>query len=258
VVLGPSEKPDMSKKSEKVKRELKRYLAEFHGAFMLVLIHAGIGVVRSTVQKQTDPVTYVPLDAGLGSGLNLMGLICALGPISGAHFNPVVTLAFFLRGVFKWWRVPIYILCQFCGAMIAAAILYALFGNESYIGAPDYHRGTVWQAFVCEILSTFILVSIILSTAEDANLKGPSAAVAVGATLAANITTFGPIVSVGMNPFRSLCPAIISGPAALSHIWPYVVGPFVGAILGVFFERFYVTLRENKKFQKAAEGEGKL
>jgi hypothetical protein len=97
VLLGPSEKPDMSKKSDKVKKEFRRYLAEFHGAFMLVLIHAGIGVVKSTVQKQTDPVTYVPLDAGLGSGLNLIGLIFALGPISGAHFNPAVTTAFFFK-----------------------------------------------------------------------------------------------------------------------------------------------------------------
>jgi glycerol uptake facilitator-like aquaporin len=61
-----------------------------------------------------------------------------------------------------------------------------------------------------------------------------------------------------MNPFRSLCPAIISGPEALLHVWPYVAGPFVGSILGVIVERFYVTSRETKKFKKAAEGEGTL
>jgi MIP family channel proteins len=257
VLLGPSEKPDMSKKSERVKSEFRRYLAEFHGTFMLVLIHAGVEVVKSHVKKVED-VTYVPLDSGLAAGLNLIGLIFALGPISGAHFNPSVTMAFFLRGVFTWWRVPIYWICQFCGGMLASAILYGLFGNEYFVGAPEYHRGTVWQAFVCEILATFILVSIILSTAEDHHLAGPSAALAVGATLAANLTTFGPVARVAMNPFRSLCPAIVSGSAALSNVWPYVAGPFIGAFLAVIIERFYVTSRDNKKFIKAAEGEGKL
>jgi len=251
ILFGPEHEPDKNKTSEKIKRELRRYYAEFHGTFILVLIHAGVRVVAQVAKPL---VNLNEIEVAMASGLSLAGLIYSLGQVSGAHFNPVVTMAFTLRGVFAPWRIPIYWVMQFAGALVAGGVLRAIFGNVAGLGAPSPFNGTIWQAFVLEILCTYFFLTVILSTAEDHHVVGPNAALAVGFTLAALTMTFGPVVRVGLNPFRSLGPAVVSGYPVLGTIWPYVVGPIIGMLGAVFTERLLTSHRTHKR--KAAEGQG--
>jgi aquaporin Z len=156
--------------------------------------------------------------------------IYVLGPISGAHYNPAVTLAFAIRGDFPWKHVPGFWICQMLGAMLAALLLLALFGNHAYLGStipnPKYSDAV---SMVMEMILTFVLVSIILGTANDRKIVGANAAIAVAATIALDGLWAAPISGASMNPARSLGPAIISG--HLANQWIYIVGPCAGAAL---------------------------
>jgi aquaporin Z len=153
-----------------------------------------------------------------------------LGDVSGAHVNPVVTLAFAIRDDFPWKRVPGYLASQFAGAIGAALLLRLLFGNVGHLGAtrPDPSVGPV-AALVMEIVLTCLLVTVILGSAHDTRLVGHNAALAVGATIALAGLFASPVSGSSMNPARSLGPALISG--NVSSLWIYLAGPLLGALL---------------------------
>jgi aquaporin Z len=157
-------------------------------------------------------------------------MIYTVGNISGAHFNPVVTLAFALRRDFRWRRVPAYWLVQFIGALLAALLLRTLFGLTDHLGATLPHYSQL-AALVMEIVLTFLLITVILATATNEMLVGHNAALAVGATIALDGLFAGPISGASMNPARSLGPMLVAGD--LSTAWLYLVGPVAGALLAV-------------------------
>jgi aquaporin Z len=173
-------------------------------------------------------VTYVA--RALAPGLLVLAMIYALGAVSGAHINPAVMLAFAVRGVFPWWRVPGYLLGQFAGGILAAFVLRALFGLVKDLGAtlPRYGSGT---ALVMEVILTCLLVTVILNVATPHRLVGHNAALAVGCTVALCHLFAGPISGPSMNPARSLGPALIAG--NLRDVWIYFIGPVAGGLLAV-------------------------
>jgi aquaporin Z len=179
-----------------------------------------------------------------------MAFIYAMGDVSGAHFNPAVTFAFALRGAFPWSRLPGYCLAQLAGALAAAGLLRILFGDVAHLGATTPKHGE-FQSLVMEILLTWLLVTVILGTATRYQLIGPSAALAVGATIALCGLFAGPVSGASMNPARSLGPAIVSG--EMASAWISVAGPSVGASAAVLVAWI---LKGNKRPQedKAAEG----
>jgi aquaporin NIP len=107
-----------------------------------------------------------------------------------------------------------------------------------------------------EIVITFILMTVILTTAERSRILGPISALAVGSVFAGALWFGWNVSGASMNPWRSLCPAIISN-SGLSTIWVYFAGPIAGTILAVLFQRFFTVARDSKKVQEAAEGSGK-
>jgi len=165
-------------------------------------------------------------------GLMVMAIILFMGAVSGAHLNPVVSIAFALRGDFPWKRVPGYVVTQLTGATLACLFLLALFGNVEHLGAtlpgPGY---TEWQALLMEIALTGTLVSVILGTASSAQNVGTIGALGVGGYIALAGLWAAPVSGTSMNPARSFGPALVAGD--WTAFWVYVVGPLVGAVLAV-------------------------
>jgi aquaporin Z len=203
----------------------RRLFGELLGTFMLVLVAAGGGVLHAKGQIDLSAAVVAP-------GLMVMAIILFMGAVSGAHLNPVVSLAFALRGEFPWKRVPGYVLVQLLGATLAALFLRVLFGNVHHLGAslpgPGYHP---WQAFLIEIALTATLVSVILGTASSAQNVGTIGALGVGGYIALAGLWAAPVSGASMNPARSFGPALVGGD--WSSYWAYVAGPLIGAGLAV-------------------------
>lgn len=205
--------------------EWVRVLAELVGTFFLVLVAAGAGVVDAASNGEVGRVAAVT-----APGLMVLTLILATGAVSGAHLNPVVTIAFAFRADFQWRRVPGYVAAQFVGGIAAAALLVALFGHHGDAGLTVPGTGfDDAQSVVIEGLLTFGLVTVILGAASGAqNVGALSAFAASGYVILAGLWA-SPVSGASMNPARSLGPELLSGDWA--HSWVYFVGPLAGSLL---------------------------
>jgi aquaporin Z len=205
--------------------EWRRLFAELLGTFFLVVVAAGGGLLHAKGQISLAAAVVAP-------GLMVMAIILFMGAVSGAHLNPVVSLAFAMRGDFPWKRLPGYIVIQLVGATLACLFLLAVFGNVEHLGAtlpgPGYED---WQALLIEIVLTAGLVSVILGTASAAQNVGAIAALGVGGYIALAGLWAAPVSGASMNPVRSIGPALVSGD--LTDYWVYLIGPVVGALLAV-------------------------
>lgn len=205
-----------------------RLIIEFLGTFVLVTVAAGSGVINHYVGG--GPISRSA--AVVAPGAAVMAMIYAWGPLSGLHINPAVTLAFSARRVFPAaWVVP-YWVAQFAGAIGAALVLQAMYGNVSAGGNyPIAVPGGDWRSLVMETMLTAILVSVILNTATGGRSIGHNAALAVGATVALLGLFASPISGASMNPGRTLGPDIVASDYA--GWWVYIIGPVVGALIAV-------------------------
>ena len=208
--------------------EWRRLFAEAWGTFLLVLVAAGGGVIAARTGSTSSALAIAP-------GIMVMVIIYTMGAVSGAHLNPAVTLAFALRRHFPWRRVPGYLLAQLLGGVAAALFLRAMFGTAGALGAtlPAVGIGAA-RALMMEILLTAGLVNVILGTASGARNIGTNGAIAVGGYIALAGILAAPVCGASMNPVRSLAPDLVRGDLATT--WIYVVGPLVGAAIGVGFE----------------------
>ncbi|HEV3228190.1 MAG TPA: aquaporin [Solirubrobacteraceae bacterium] len=202
--------------------------AEVAGTSLLVLVAAGGPTIAATGNGPVERLALV-----IAPGLTVTALIYALGAISGAHFNPVVTMAFALRGDFPWRWVPRYAAAQLAGGLLACVFLRVMFGVVGHLGATEPGpRATDAQALFMEVVLTAILVLVILGTASGARNVGHNSALAVGGFIAAAGLFASTISGSSLNPARSLAPALVSG--RLSTVWIYLVGPSAGAIAAAF------------------------
>lgn len=207
--------------------EWRRLVAELVGTFLLVLVGAGGGVVGALSGGAVGRTEQV-----VSPALMVMALILATGAISGAHLNPVVTVAFILRREFPWRRAPLYILCQAVGGILACLFLAALFGRAGHLGAtvPGPHVGDV-RAMLVEAVLTFGLVTTILGTASGAQNVGALSAIAVAGYIALAGLWSSPLSAASMNPVRSLAPDVVL--LNFDHYWVYLAGPVIGMLLAV-------------------------
>lgn len=208
---------------------LRACVAELIGTFALVF--AGAGAVM--VDAKTAALGHVGV--AITFGLVIMVMIYAVGHVSGAHFNPAVSLAFAVTRHFPWPRVALYWLAQLVGALLAAALLRASLGNLAHVGAT-LPAGSDGQSFVWEIVLTAFLMFVIMAVATDTRAVGEAAAIAVGGTVGLDAMFGGPISGASMNPARSAGPAILSGD--LRALWIYLVAPVVGAMAGAVAYQF--------------------
>ena len=192
------------------------------------MVFAGTGAIVIN-DVSGGAVTHVGI--ALTFGLVIMAMIYTVGDISGAHFNPAVTSAFWLSGRFAGKQVLPYVLSQGAGAIAASGVLHFLFPTQTTLGAT-LPAGSDMQSFVLELILTFLLMFTILNVSTGAKEKGVTAGITIGAVIGLEAMFAGPICGASMNPARSLAPAVVSG--HLEHLWIYLAAPVMGAWLAVF------------------------
>lgn len=220
---------------------MKKYLAEAIGTFILVLFGCGTAVVAG------DKVGIVGI--AFAFGFALIGAAYGIGPISGCHINPAVSLGVWSAGRMSFKDMIGYWIGQFAGAILAAAILYLIVSGvgggydvtTSGLGQDGWGAGyqggySLMSAIVFEFVATFLFVTVILGSTQKAAPAGV-AGLAIGITLVV-IHIFGiHITGVSVNPARSLGPALFVGGKAMQQVWLFLVVPSVaGIIAGIPFK----------------------
>jgi MIP family channel proteins len=206
--------------------------AEFLGTFALILAITAT-VIGAALARPVVGTPYGSLAVPLAGGLALTCMVAALGHVSGAHFNPAVTLGLAATGQFRWRQVPVYLISQLLGAIGAALACWLIYGEAARTTA---HLGATYPAagvgagavFVVEAIVTFLLVLVIMAVATDSRVPTGVAAVAIGFALAMAIFISGPISGASVNPVRSLGPMIVAG--KFTDWWIYLVAPTLGGI----------------------------
>lgn len=204
---------------------MKKYISEFIGTFSMIFCGCGAMVINDfTGGSITHPGVAITW------GLIVMSMIYAFGDVSGAHFNPAVTLGFAVAKKFKWIEVPKYVISQLFGALTASYVLLFLF-PESDLGATIPTIEPL-KVFIIELLLSFFLMLVIINVSTGSKEIGPVAGIAIGSVVLLEAMFAGPLTKASMNPIRSLAPALASG--NFSHLWIYLTAPFAGMLLAVF------------------------
>jgi aquaporin NIP len=212
-----SERPDL----------LRRAGAEVIAVFALIFCVGG----AAAEEASKHAVLGLPAQAAV-SGLAVMGLIYAVGHLSGAHLNPAVTIAFTLTRHFPRREALAYIAAQLTGAALAGLLLLAVWPDRpGHLGA-NLASVSTGSALVYELFLSALLMFVIMAVATDTRAVGAGAAIAIGAIVVLDILVGGGVSGASMNPARSFGPALASG--TWTHFWIYVAGPVAGATLGAF------------------------
>ena len=222
----------------------RRLGAEAIGTFMLVF--AGAGAIM--VDAKTHALGHVGV--AITFGLVIMAGIYAVGHISGAHFNPAVTLGFVLTRHFPPARAVGYWAAQIVGAVAAAAVLRGSLGNVAHLGAT-FPSGSDAQSFLWELVVTAFLMFVIMAVATDTRAVGERAAIAIGGTIGLAAMFAGPVSGASLNPARSIGPALVSGD--LHALWIYLLAPLAGAAVGGL--AYQLVRGENVEATSARPGE---
>ena len=221
---------------------MRRYGAEFVGTFGIVFAPVALSGAAHFPGAAGDLAA-----AAWVSGLAVLAMVYALGPISAAHFNPAVTLGFAVAGRFPWRFVLPYWATQFGGGIAAAAMAALLFGRGHGVHIPA--PGPLSRAVGVEAVLTFLLMLVIIAVATDKRVNDAVPGLAIGLTVVFDVLIGGAVTGGSMNPARSLGPALFGSSAALSNYWVYVVGPALGAALGA---RLYEALRGSEQHAQGA------
>jgi len=226
----------------------RRLLAETFGTMALVFVAVG-GDAAGVVTGGEVGVAA----RAVAPALIIAAMIYAIGDVSGAHFNPVVTAAFTLKRLFPPTLVPLYWLAQVLGAVAGALVVRVLLGEAVAAGVSTPHIASV-PALGFEVVLTLLLVTVILGTADRHRIVGTEAALAVGATIALCGLVALPLEGASMNPARSLGPAIVTG--RFDDLWIYVLGPIVGAAFAVAANAIlHGSKAQDPEARRAAQGE---
>ena len=183
------------------------------------------------------------VSAGVGTlgvafafGLSVVAMAYTIGGISGCHINPAITLGVFMSGRMGGKDAALYMIFQVIGAILGSAILFALVSTGGHdgptaTGSNGFGDGEMLQAFIAEMVFTFIFVLVVLGTTDSKKGAGNFAGLAIGLSLVLVHIVCIPITGTSVNPARSIGPALFEGGAALSQLWLFIVAPFVGAVL---------------------------
>lgn len=214
---------------------MKRYVAEFVGTFVLVFASCGSAVLAG------DKIGF--LGVSLAFGLSLLAMVYAIGPISGCHINPAVTLAALITKKMDAKYAVGYVVAQVLGAIVAAALLLLIakgvpggydpsvagFAANGY-GEHSPGKYNLLSAFLVEIVLTFFLVFTVLGATD---IKAPVgiAGIPIGLMLTLIHLAGIPVTNTSVNPARSIGPAVFVGGWALSQLWLFIIAPLIGAAI---------------------------
>jgi aquaporin Z len=189
------------------------------------------------------------IGTALAFGLSVVAMAYTIGGISGCHINPAITLGVFLSGRMNGKDAGMYMLFQFIGAVIGSAILWVLTSNAGLTGtgANNPQDGvTVVGALLAEIVFTCVFVLVVLgATAKTNGATNNFAGLAIGLALVLVHLVCIRYTGTSVNPARSFGPALFEGGAALSNLWIFIVGPFVGGALAAGVWKIVEPTEEN-------------
>ena len=209
---------------------LKKSLAEAIGTFTIVFAGCGSLMIHERFPGSISP-SVIPVIFGLAVAI----MIYALGHISGAHFNPAVTLAFAATRHFPLQEVIFYWFSQILGALLASGLLFLILPQGHFYGATQPVLAVI-PSLGWECVLTFFLMFVIMAVATDTRAVGTMAGAAIGSTVMLGAWIGGPLTGASMNPARSLAPALFEG--KMNILWIYILGPVVGALLAAFLYSF--------------------
>ena len=212
---------------------VKKYVAEFIGTFVLVLFACGTAAV---VGCNAAAGTGYLLTA-LAFGLVIVAMAYSIGNISGCHINPAVSIAMLVNGKMSLKDFAGYIVAQFAGAIAGAAVLMAIVGVDSGLGANHLYKDSIGLSFVIEVILTFVFVIAILGvTSKQEN--GSVAGIVIGLALVLVHILGISFTGTSVNPARSFGPAIFVGGAKLQNVWVFILAPLVGGVLAALTYKF--------------------
>ena len=231
----------------------RKLFAEFVGTAALVFFGVGVATLMFGFKFDGGSVAAGIVATALTFGLTLAGLCYAIGPISGCHVNPAVTLGAALDHRLAWNEAVGYWIAQFLGGIVGALVLWAVFEQSPlYHGASVTGLGTdgygkeslihinAGGAFIAEVVLTALFVSVILGvTSKIANAA--TAGLVIGLTLTVVHLIGISITGTSVNPARSLGPALIVGGTALRQVWLFIVAPLVGGAVAAILHRILNT-----------------
>lgn len=214
----------------------QKCFAEAIGTFAMLFFGCGSIMVAERLPGAI-PAGVIPLIFGVV----VATMIYTLGHISGAHFNPAVTLGFTITRHFPLVQVLPYWFAQFLGGVAAIALLAVILPTGNSYGATIPHIDLA-AAFVWEVILSFFLMFVIVAVATDSSAVGVMAGISIGAVVALCAYVGGPLTGASMNPARSLAPALYQH--TMGGLWVYLTAPFLGATLGAVV---YQTIRSTDK-----------
>ncbi len=225
---------------------MKKYIAEFVGSAALVIIGCGAitagglgGVLGG------GPAGFLAiLPIGLAFGLAVTAMAYGIGPVSGCHINPAVTVGVWAAGRMPTSDVPGYIVAQVAGAIVGAAVLFIILSGKASgydvstagLGQTGWKDYSMLSAFIAEVVATFLFLVVILGATSKAGSTA-AAGLAIGLTLAALHLAFVPVSGTSLNPARSIGPALFAGGNAIAQLWLFIVAPIIGGyVAGLLFK----------------------
>ena len=228
---------------------MKKYVAEFLGTFSLVLFGCGAAVVSGKTIPETvlsgAPAGIGVLGIALAFGLTVVVMCYAIGPVSGCHINPAITIAMLVAGKISAKDTVGYIIAQLAGAVGASAVLYALQSGAPHFAMDEWALGSngwgasylgnysTLSAFLAEALLTFLFLFVIFATTSRLG-NSPLTGLAIGLTLVLIHLVAIPITGTSVNPARSFGPALLAGGKAFQQLWLFILAPVAGGIVAAW------------------------
>jgi aquaporin Z len=227
-------------------KPIQKYIAELLGTFCLVLFGCGAAVIAGANSTDIPPSGVGLLGISLAFGLSVLVMAYTIGPISGCHINPAISIAMLAAGKLSFKDCIGYVISQCIGAIIASGVLYLLATGRANFAMGEYALGSngwgpdylgkysTQSAFIGEAVFTFLFLMVIFgTTAKRAN--SAFAGLAIGLSLTLIHMVLIPITGTSVNPARSLGPAIFAGGKAFGQLWLFIVAPIVGGLVAAVF-----------------------
>jgi len=229
---------------------LRKLAAELLGTALLVFFAVGTATLAFGFRFHGGSIAAGVVMTSLAFGLVLLALAYAIGPISGCHVNPAVTLGFLIAKRMTVKDAAGYWAAQVIGGVVGALALWAVFSDGTYSRATNGLGADGWGvhsmigldvggAFMAEVILTFIFVLIVLLATRHAATAG-FAGLAIGAGLLVVHLIGIPLTGTSVNPARSLGPALVLGGDALKQVWLFIAAPLVGGVLAAMCSRFLI------------------
>lgn len=215
----------------------KKFLAELVGTMVLVLMGCGVAV---SLGCGVDTASVV--GTAMAFGLSVVAMAYTIGGISGCHINPAITLGVWLSKRMSGKEAAVYMVAQVIGAIIGSLLLFVLTSNVCGLegtGANTCQNGvSPVGGLIAEIVFTFVFVLVVLGTTDAKKGAGNFAGLAIGLALILVHLVCIRYTGTSVNPARSIGPALFQGGEALSQLWIFIVGPFVGGALAALVWKF--------------------